>query len=828
MDRKHMTVFNRCFQKTGSCLTDLPAWIEEIRSGKYQEAVSRLRSLRNEGKSAQADEVKQTLPALAPAGNCMEGRQIPRLKDRTGVAMFDQDKMSPEQVTHAAQVLREVPWVMAGHITSSGCGYRTFVDIGRVHPDVYREAYLQVAETIGQLTGSPCDTATCDLCRLSYTSFDPDAFYREDALPYPYPAGRNPLNYVPLPSGGAAEDFSEDFYRMSGFTEEKTKPAEPAEPAESSACKCVPKGVGDQKRLMEKVDSVLQKYLKKHPLVVGRRHLTLLRMGQYACWRNLSRREFESLKIEAFKLCPDMHEREVSQALEWGFTHGYSDLVNKGSVPKCQDTDFSCARANGPDGGEEGEDFSSPEESEEDEVKRHCPLFPEEVYENLPPMLQKGLAAARTPRERDMLLMAMLTNLSGCLPGTHMLYARHDYTPHLYFAAIAPAGSGKGVVSLAAGLGARIEQMYEADNERNSMEFTKQSYAWEMEKRQAQKEGREPNWDLQPEPFRRKIFLLPSNISKSQFMLNLEAAEEVGMVANCSEMDSFSSSLGSDCGKYAAELRMIFHHETVGQNYKIDGRPIVIKKPRLAMCMSGTLLQLVRFVNSKEDGMYSRMALLTGEGSSGWISAAPDAEGVLDGGALFEVLSEQVLELFRFSQNHPLEVRFSSRQWKEHTRCFGLAWNNVSMEEGEGNMAIVGRHGLIASRLAMVFTALRRFETGFAVDRMECSDEDFRRIMLIAQCLLEHSLSLSTILPGNGTKRKQQTTFFRIRSIFSQMSDEFTFSHYIECIENAGLSRRSGTRALTKLIESGEVEKVEHGLYRKTSAGKKGQEKIWH
>lgn len=820
-----MTVFNRCFQKTGSCLTDLPAWIEEIRSGKYQEAVSRLRSLRNEGKSAQADEVKQTLPALAPAGNCMEGRQIPRLKDRTGVAMFDQDKMSPEQVTHAAQVLREVPWVMAGHVTSSGCGYRTFVDIGRVHPDVYREAYLQVAETIGQLTGSPCDTATCDLCRLSYTSFDPDAFYREDALPYPYPAGRNPLNYVPLPSGGAAEDFSEDFYRMSGFTEEKTKPAETAE---SSACKCVPKGVEDQKRLMEKVDSVLQKYLKKHPLVVGRRHLTLLRMGQYACWRNLSRREFESLKIEAFKLCPDMHEREVSQALEWGFTHGYSDLVNKGSVPKCQDTNFSCARADGPDGGEEGEDFSSPEESEEDEVKRHCPLFPEEVYENLPPMLQKGLAAARTPRERDMLLMAMLTNLSGCLPGTHMLYARHDYTPHLYFAAIAPAGSGKGVVSLAAGLGARIEQMYEADNERNSMEFTKQSYAWEMEKRQAQKEGREPNWDLQPEPFRRKVFLLPSNISKSQFMLNLEAAEEVGMVANCSEMDSFSSSLGSDCGKYAAELRMIFHHETVGQNYKIDGRPIVIKKPRLAMCMSGTLLQLVRFVNSKEDGMYSRMALLTGEGSSGWISAAPDAEGVLDGGALFEVLSEQVLELFRFSQNHPLEVRFSSRQWKEHTRCFGLAWNNVSMEEGEGNMAIVGRHGLIASRLAMVFTALRRFETGFAVDRMECSDEDFRRIMLIAQCLLEHSLSLSTILPGNGTKRKQQTTFFRIRSIFSQMSDEFTFSHYIECIENAGLSRRSGTRALTKLIESGEVEKVEHGLYRKTSAGKKGQEKIWH
>ena len=275
------------------------------------------------------------------------------------------------------------------------------------------------------------------------------------------------------------------------------------------------------------------------------------------------------------------------------------------------------------------------------------------------------------------------------------------------------------------------------------MEFTKQSYAWEMEKRQAQKEGREPNWDLQPEPFRRKVFLLPSNISKSQFMLNLEAAEEVGMVANCSEMDSFSSSLGSDCGKYAAELRMIFHHETVGQNYKIDGRPIVIKKPRLAMCMSGTLLQLVRFVNSKEDGMYSRMALLTGEGSSGWISAAPDAEGVLDGGALFEVLSEQVLELFRFSQNHPLEVRFSSRAVERtHPLLRSGMEQRLHRRRRRGEHGHRRRHGLIASRLAMVFTALRRFETGFAVDRMECSDEDFRRIMLIAQCLLEHSLSL--------------------------------------------------------------------------------------
>ena len=57
---------------------------------------------------------------------------------------------------------------------------------------------------------------------------------------------------------------------------------------------------------------------------------------------------------------------------------------------------------------------------------------------------------------------------------------------------------------------------------------------------------------------------------------------------------------------------MIYHHEAVGQNYKIDGHPILIQRPRMAICMAGHLQQQVNFVSSKEDGMYSRLALLSG------------------------------------------------------------------------------------------------------------------------------------------------------------------------------------------------------------------------
>ena len=50
---------------------------------------------------------------------------------------------------------------------------------------------------------------------------------------------------------------------------------------------------------------------------------------------------------------------------------------------------------------------------------------------------------------------------------------------------------------------------------------------------------------------------------------------------------------------------------------------------------------------------------------------------------------------------------------------------NVSLEDGEGNEAIVGRHGLLTLRIAMVLTALRKWEAGWNKKDVTCSDEDF-------------------------------------------------------------------------------------------------------
>lgn len=792
MKHKQMTVFLKRYQKSGSYLTELSQWTEDIRSGRYAEQVTRMRQLRAEGKNDEADRVKADLPALVTAGDCMAGRHIARLTNRTGIAMFDQDHMPPDLLRQAFEVLKQQPWVAGGHVTSSGEGLRTFVQMGEVHPDVYRRAYETVAAAITRLTGFPCDPATSDLCRFTYTSYDPEAYCREDAECFPYPEEANPFTYVPA----SGDDASEDFRNLAAA-------CPPAEPENASGN--VPQGPETAGRA--DVPSVLARFFRHRSFTRGCRHTLLLRLGQYARRSGLSREGVESLKREVFNRYGELPFKEYDQAVEWGYTHAEITDFRKGQ-------------------GSQGSYEPSPRakegiESDEEEVMSRCPFFPDWIFEGLPSLLRRGLAAARTPRERDMLLMAMLANLSACMPGLKILYARREYSPHLYYAAIAPAGSGKGVVSLAAALGELVNRDMLEENRKRVKELHKEEYRWEVEKKKALQEKRSPDWDLQPGEYHRKLFCLPPNVSKSQFMLDLEASGDVGLVCNCSEIDAFTAAISTDYGKHAAELRMIFHHETVGQDYKTDGRSIVIRRPRLALCLSGTLQQLVNFVSTKEDGMYSRLALLTGEGSTEWLSAAPEEEEAMDAGALFDGLAVEVRELFRFSLRAPVRVRFTTSQWKRHDRLFGSRLRSVSLEEGEGNAAIVGRHGLIAARIAAVICGLRRYEGGFAVEEYVCADEDFDTALALTRVLLEHSLALSTILPDLQNKRNAMSAFFRIRTLLDDLPECFTYSAYAQSVRASGLSESSAKRVLKKLLKRNMVTK-EEGIYRKLIARGEG------
>mgnify|MGYP000398092186 FL=1 len=71
MENNLMTVFTRIFHTQGDSLVELSAWIENVRNGQWKNEVENYRRLMAEGKKQEAASVKEQLPALVPAGNCL-------------------------------------------------------------------------------------------------------------------------------------------------------------------------------------------------------------------------------------------------------------------------------------------------------------------------------------------------------------------------------------------------------------------------------------------------------------------------------------------------------------------------------------------------------------------------------------------------------------------------------------------------------------------------------------------------------------------------------------------------------------------------------------
>jgi len=75
------------------------------------------------------------------------------------------------------------------------------------------------------------------------------------------------------------------------------------------------------------------------------------------------------------------------------------------------------------------------------------------------------------------------------------------------------------------------------------------------------------------------------------------------------EINTLVSSLGQDCGKYEDILCKAAHHEEISSSYKIDGDPIVVRHPHLALSIAGTQEQFRNFFRSLEVGLYSRFGI---------------------------------------------------------------------------------------------------------------------------------------------------------------------------------------------------------------------------
>lgn len=797
-----ITLFSSLYTKEAADVIELRQWVEAIRDGKYRQQVEKIRYYVQQGLKDDASNIKLKLPAVVTAGVCRKGRYFKYTTERTGYMILDIDNLLPEQLKAARGLLEVFPWVVMLHVTSSGRGLRILVNGGIVHIDIYRNAYEKVAARLRELTSLEPDMACRDFARASLASYDPDIYFNPDATVFDYGDDSNPLNYVPATDPDTSEDFR--------FVQNPVTQA-------------LALGADADKSDAPDIDSVLDRFFSTHPYVQGSRTRTMLRLGGYLRWRRVQLWQLDEAisKACARGVEPGITANEIERAIRWGYEHGEEGGKNSTNWDqRGQLSNMYPFHGVGTEENPDSEDIAENEKEEGDIIEEQCPQFADDIYEHLPDEIKKLLVVAKDNKERDIILLGILTVSSTLFPALRTIYGNRKYSAHIYTFIVAGAGAGKGGAMNGVILAKKTDREFERIYKAAKKEYEKKCVEWDMELKLALKERRKPDMDLKPEePVHQTIISTP-NSSKSQMIINVRNAGEDGLVIVSSEGDVLVVTLHADYGGQAAELRMFFHHEEVRQHFKIDKEQIVIPHPHVAMLLTGTPEQVVSLIQSTENGLFSRFLFYLMNDESVWKSQSPlKGNGGIDLEELYGELGEKLKVNFFNTSGKEIMINFTAEQWDTLDSVFEAELGIVSAEGEKNADAVVKRYGLITMRIGMTLSGYRIMEAGWQVAEYTCQDEDFYTALHIVLTCMKHANHVSTMMKKKENRGKV-TYFYKLLPILKRMPDTFRYSEFRKEVEKSGFTTNAAKRGLKKYVANGLLSK-DNGIYKKTKTLKK-------
>ena len=444
----------------------------------------------------------------------------------------------------------------------------------------------------------------------------------------------------------------------------------------------------------------------------------------------------------------------------------------------------------------------------ETDYLKATPVIPDGIFGKLPAILKSGCSAFTDNRERDVFFTGALSIISGCLPNVSGVYAQQTIYPHLFCFIIAPAASGKGALKFSKML---------ADKEHANMllvsreaDKTYQAEINEFRNKQRFKKKDDQVGDP-PEQPPFKVLFIPANASYAKILWHIEQNQGDGIICE-TEADTMGNVLKQEWGSYSDMLRKAFHHERLSSSKKTNNEYIEVNNPRLAVALSGTPSQVVGLIASSEDGLFSRFVFYAFKVEPVWRDVSPYASNI-NLTDHFGHLSEQVVTLITFLKQNPTVVELSRSQWDRLNTACGLWLQQVTIFNGIDSASIVKRLGIIMYRIAMIFTALRKFENDDTSAVATCTDEDFDIAITLAQLYLDHSVFMFHNLP-----RQDQLNIFKGGSnkqhFYDELPKQFKRAEAIELGKKHGIGERTIDNLLKKLL--GKYLKQEsYGIYSK-------------
>ena len=773
----------------------LQEYVNKVRSNTFKAQVEEYRRLAAlPGHEAEAQRVKDGMPCIVPAGVCSGGHAVKNLVKHSGLLQIDMDH-TLLRTAEVCRLLCELPYVTVVHKSFSQNGVRAFVRVAA--EDVmrnYEQLYAAVGEAVSRHAAHNYDSKCKILTQPSFYSWDADAYYNPDAETFKMQWGEET---------GKEADAATDSEEAGANSETTTVSASAAASGAAANSGGTATSGASASSTRAAAPGFLTQFLNdfehRNPFRRGERNDLALKLGRVSRSKGFSKKELEeviSLFIRRYA-ATDFTAEDIRQRITAGYQF-IDSLPQKTEIPGegSNRVHFPYDPAEPPDAGSDEEDLLE----KNNELRAQSPYIPDSAYSGLPQFLKDCVQYASDPRERDITLLGSLNCCSALFPGVSFFYKNALYSSHFYHALVANAAAGKGVVAFILSLLDATQEYYDRQRRDQKKAFEKAQMAWEAEVHQALREHRSPDSDKKPEEPKAKYLKTSSTTSKSRLLEQLATNGELGCHMSSTEINTLNTSLAQAYAKSEAILSKAAHHDEISQSYKIDGDPIVVPRPHLALIMSGTPEQFTGFFRSHENGLYSRFLIYTRQLNPHWETCAP-GEGRVDLREHFHTLGKKLFEMHKLLLESPTLVTFTPGQWERHTQQFGVWLKSALVEGKEFPTSIVFRHGLLAMRLASILTIFRKWDDYRYAKEYCCTDADFDTAMQIIATVIEHSLLLGTSLPDTGHPPVAMRKFHQFEDVLKKLPRIFSYIDFINAAKELGISVSTAKRYLRKAVE---------------------------
>lgn len=198
-------------------IKSIPEILQDIKDGKYENEVLKIRELAMANMKEEADNLKKRLLAFTPSGLYEGGRKPEFLKEYSGLIVLDIDKLNPDQVNTLFLLAIGLDYTYSCFRSPSGLGLKILVKVS-TQLDQHVNSYNLVADFYEKELGISIDRSGKDVSRLCFMSYDPDLYFNSDSLTFEFPESDI---QIPEPDQTCESDFTSAFQKCVEFTDQK-------------------------------------------------------------------------------------------------------------------------------------------------------------------------------------------------------------------------------------------------------------------------------------------------------------------------------------------------------------------------------------------------------------------------------------------------------------------------------------------------------------------------------------------------------------------------------------------------------------------------------